>query len=260
MNVSENPFEAPTPLPAPAWPVRTRPLAPWWHTILLIVIILGVSFLSFFQSKAPAFAGDHNLKRYLFTIVWEWVLALLAWWGLRMRRTPLREVLGIRRPALRDWFLDLGIALVFWIMAILILAAVATILRLFHLIQPQKVVMALAPQTLPQVLVWFVLCITAGVVEEFVFRGYFLQQFSSLRFTQNPVNNLWIAVLLSSLLFGAGHGYEGIGAMIAITIYGAMFCILTIRRQSLRAGMIAHAWHDSFTGIVLAIAKHMHAL
>ncbi len=259
MKVSENTAKAPTPPPVPAWPARTQPVAPWWHTVLLIVVIIAVSALSFFQSKSPAFAGDHNLRRYLFTIAWEWVLALLAWWGLRMRRTPLRETLGTRRPALREWALDLGIAFVFWLMAILVLGAVATLLRLLHLIHPQKVVAALAPQSLPQVIVWLVLCITAGIVEEFVFRGYFLQQFSSLRFTQSRTSNLWIAVLISSLLFGAGHGYEGIGAMIAITVYGAMFCILAVRRQSLRAGMIAHAWHDSITGIVLAVAKHVRA-
>jgi len=98
------------------------------------------------------------------------------------------------------------------------------------------------------------------VVEEFVFRGYFLQQFASLRVSSTARSSIWIAVIASSLLFGAGHGYEGVGGMIAITAYGALFCVLAILRRSLRAGMIAHAWHDSITGIALAIAKHSHLL
>jgi membrane protease YdiL (CAAX protease family) len=229
-------------------------VAPWWHTALLAIVIVGVSILSSLQSKTAGFSGSHNMKRYAVTIAWEWILALLAWWGLRMRRTPLREVLGLRRSGIKEWARDFGIALLFWIMAVIVLGALATILGLLHLMQPQKAVIAIAPQSVAQVFVWLALCSTAGIVEEVVFRGYLLQQFASVR------GKLWIGVLASSLLFGAAHGYEGIGGMIAITAYGAMFCILAIYRRSLRPGMIAHAWHDSITGIVIAIAKHSHLL
>jgi hypothetical protein len=252
MKVSENTSEAPTE-PVLNWPARRRPIAPWWHTALVAVIIVGISLLSSLQSRASGLAVSH-IRRYAFTIAWEWVLALLAWWGLRMRRTPLREVLGLRRAAINEWARDFGIALLFWIIAVTVLAALATLLRLAHLMQPQKAVIALAPQTLADIVVWLALCATAGIVEEFVFRGYLLQQFASIR------GKLWIGIAASSLLFGAAHGYEGIGGMIVITAYGAMFCLLAIYRRSLRAGMIAHAWHDSLAGIVLAIAKHSHLL
>jgi CAAX protease family protein len=263
MKVSDDTTEAPSiPVAAEvsAWPNRTQPIAPWWHTILLTLVIVGVSILSSLHSKSVGFGGSHNIRRYAITIAWEWVLALIAWWGLWMRRTPMREALGLRRAGPREWARDFGIALIFWIMAILVLGAIAALLRLFHLVQPEKVIMAIAPQTLAQVLVWVALCATAGMVEEFVFRGYLLQQFSSLAKNLGPRGKLTIGVIASSLLFGAAHGYEGIGGMIAITAYGAMFCILAIRRRSLRAGMIAHAWHDSVTGIALAIAKHTHLI
>ena len=250
MNVSDNTSEAPA-APAFNWPAPAQPVAPWWHTIILVAVIVGVSALSSHQSKAIGFGGGH-IKRYAFTIAWELFLALLAWWGLRMRRTPLREILGLHRRGIREWARDFVIALVFWVAAMIVLAVIARLLSLLHLLQPQKAVIAVAPQTLPQVLFWVILCTTAGIIEEFVFRGYLLQQFASIR------GNLWIGVIASSLLFGAAHGYEGIGGMIAISVYGAMFCLLAIYRRSLRAGMIAHAWHDSITGIVLAVAKHAH--
>ena len=141
---------------------------------------------------------------------------------------------------------------------IVILAAIGIVLRFAHLLNASKTVAALAPQTIPQALLWIALCCTAGIVEEFVFRGYLLQQFASLGSALGTRGSLWIGVVASSLLFGAAHGYEGVGAMIAITAYGAMFCGLAIYRRSLRAGMMAHAWHDSFTGIALAIARHAH--
>lgn len=258
MKVSENTTEVPS-VPNDNWPIPARPVAPWWHTAIFIIVIVGISVLTGLQSKSTAFGHSH-IKRYVVSIAWECFLALLAWWGLRMRRTPLREILGLRRRGWREWALDFGVALLFWIIAIIVLGAIATLLRLLHLIHPQKAVIAIAPQTLREVLVWIALCCTAGIVEEFVFRGYFLQQFASLSRSSTARSSIWIAVVASSMLFGAGHGYEGVGGMIAITAYGAMFCALAILRRSLRAGMIAHAWHDSITGIVLAIAKHSHLL
>lgn len=248
MKVSDNAAETPT-APALNWPARTQPVAPWWHTAILAAVIIGVSVLSTAQSKTAAFGASH-IKRYAFTIAWELLLALLAWWGLRMRRTPLREILGLRRAGMTEWARDIGIAFLFWIAAVVVLAAIATILRILHLSQQQKAVIAIAPDTIAQACLWIILSTTAGIVEEFVFRGYLLQQFASIR------GKLWIGVAASSLLFGAAHGFEGIGGMLIITVYGAMFCILAIFRRSLRAGMIAHAWHDSLTGILITIAKH----
>lgn len=251
MKVSENTSESPSSLAA--WPNRTSPVAPWWHTAILVAIVLGISVLSTVQSRSAGF-GDGHIKRYVITMAWECFLGLIAWWGLRARRIPIREVLGLHRHGFKEFARDFGVALLFWIIAMVVLAAIASLLRLFHLIQPEKAVIALAPQSFAQIIVWIALCITAGIFEEFVFRGYLLQQFSSMR------GKLWIGVLVSSLLFGAAHGYEGIGGMIAIVAYGVMFCLLAIQRRSLRAGMIAHAWHDSLTGVLIAIATHNHLL
>jgi len=247
MKVSENASESPSSLTA--WPSQTSPVAPWWHTAILVAIVLGISILSTLQSRSAGFSGGH-IERYIITIAWECFLGLIAWWGLRMRHTPIREVLGLRRRGFKEFARDFGVALIFWIIAMVVLATIASLLHLFHLIHAQKAVIALAPQTILQILVWVVLCVVAGIVEELVFRGYLLQQFSSVG------GRLWIGVLISSLLFGAAHGYEGIGGMIAIVAYGVLFCLLAIYRRSLRAGMIAHAWHDIVTGIGIAIATH----
>jgi hypothetical protein len=48
--------------------------------------------------------------------------------------------------------------------------------------------------------------------------------------------------------------------MIAITAFGAMFRALAIARRSLRPGMMAHAWHDIFSGAMLALLRHFHPL
>jgi uncharacterized protein len=235
------------------WPTPPQPIAPWWHTALLIAMILGASVLGSVHGKTSG-PSEHHLRFYAVTIVWECVLVVLVWWGIKIRRVPLRQLLGERRAGAKAWVTDFGAALIFWVMAVIVLAAISTVLRLLHLMQIQKAVIALAPQGVREAALWVALSITAGIVEELVFRGYLLQQFAAIG------GRVWLGVIVSSLLFGAAHGYEGLGSMIAIVAYGAMFCALTIQRKSLRAGMMAHAWHDSVTGIALAIAKHLHAI
>jgi uncharacterized protein len=228
-------------------------LAPWWHTVLLLAPILGFSLLGRMR-PAQHTLSDHHTTQYAITLVWEWVLAALVVWGIRMRKIPLRQILGERRPTLRDWRDDFVLASSFWIGASVVLAAIGIMLKLAHFSSPQKIIAQLAPQNAWQVMLWVLLSISAGICEELVFRGYLLQQFS------RACKNIWAGVLFSSLFFGIAHGYEGASGMIVISIYGAMFCLLALKRGSLRAGMMAHAWHDIFSGIALMLLKHTRTL
>jgi hypothetical protein len=233
-------------------PITAGAVAPWWHTALLVALLVGGSMLSARQAHRAAFGG-HHVARYGLTILLELVLLLLAWWGLRMRRVPMAEVLRFQR-GWRAWAEDLVAAAVFWLTSAAILVAIGLALRLAHLSPPEKAIMALAPRSGLELLLWIALSITAGFCEEFVFRGYFLRQFSSLG------AGAGLGVLASSLLFGVSHGYEGAAGMIAITAYGALFCVLVLLRRSLRPGMMAHAWHDIFSGVMLMLLRHVHPL
>lgn len=226
-----------------------RAIAPWWHTVLLIVPLLVFSLLGSIRPTHHALSR-HHVAQYLATLAWEWVLAALVLWGIHMRRIPLRQLLGARRPALRNWRDDIVLAAAFWVASMAVLTVIGIVFKLAHLSTPQKMLMQLAPQNALELLLWVVLSISAGICEELTFRGYLLQQFS------RAGRSIWIGVVASSLLFGVAHGYEGASGMIAITIYGALFCVLTIKRGSLRPGMMAHAWHDIFSGIALMLLKH----
>ncbi|MGB6133936.1 MAG: CPBP family intramembrane glutamic endopeptidase [Acidobacteriaceae bacterium] len=239
----------PAPAPAPLRPA-TSAVAPWWHTALLIVLLVAGSFASAFHSRHADLAAHRSL-RYAIGIGTEWCMFLVAWWGLRFRRISVARILGFRRGA-RAWAEDIAAAGIFWIVSITILAVIRLILVLCHANLGAKTVLALAPHSAVELLVWIGLALSAGFCEEFVFRGYFLRQFSS------PLHAVWLGVLVSSLLFGIAHGYQGIGGMLSIAVYGAIFCVLALLRSSLRPGMIAHAWQDIFTGVVVLLASHLH--
>jgi len=89
----------------------------------------------------------------------------------------------------------------------------------------------------------------AGICEEIIFRGYLQRQFSAIS------TSAFAGVLLSAVVFGAAHGYEGGPRMLLIGVYGLMFGLLAWWRKSLRPGMIAHAWHDAISGAVLQLLK-----
>lgn len=225
-------------------------VAPWWHTLLFIALLIGGSVFNARQMHLHGLAS-HHVQRYAAGVLVEALLFLLAWWGVRMRQVRIADLIGLRRGELAR---DVGAAAIFWVIAIIVLACIGIVLRLLHFGEPQKAIAQLAPQSAIEMLFWIALSLSAGFVEEFVFRGYFLRQFSS------PLHQLWVGVIASSLLFGCSHAYEGAAGMIAITVYGALFCGLAILRRSLRPGMIAHAWHDIFTGAMLALAHHFHAI
>ncbi len=232
-----------------------RGVAPWWHTLLMMVPVVVLSVMGARRSHGGADGlAAHHARQYAATLVFEWLLFALAWWGLRIRRTALREVTGARPEGWRGWMETLGAAAVFWLAAMLVLTAVGLLLQHAHLASPQKTIAKLAPENAAELALWLALSLSAGIAEEFVFRGYMLRQFARVSCS------FWAGVLVSSLLFGFAHGYEGLSGMLAITIFGALFCMLVRVRGSIFAGMMAHAWHDAFTGIALAILKHARML
>ena len=108
----------------------------------------------------------------------------------------------------------------------------------------------LAPESGVEIGSWVLLCCVAGTIEEIVFRGYLQSQFTA--WIKGSV--AWGAVL-SALLFGAAHGYQGVRNMVLLAVFGALFSVLAISRRSLRAGIIAHSWHDLIAGLTLAFLR-----
>jgi len=102
----------------------------------------------------------------------------------------------------------------------------------------------LLPQGTLESLVWIPLALSAGFCEELAFRGYLQKQFQAV------AGSTALAVLFQAIVFGVGHLYEGVGAATRITLFGALFGLLAVWRQSLRPGMIAHAWSDIF-GVII---------
>jgi membrane protease YdiL (CAAX protease family) len=227
-----------------------------WHYLYTFALVAMMIFMSFAGAKQQ---GQFAARRghfvfYALTIGTELVLLGLTYLGIRFSRMTLRDVIGGRWDTMEDFLLDVAVAFGFWIVSFGVLIGLGYAM---HMAKPgaidegKKTIELLAPHGGLELLVWICMSVVAGFVEEIVFRGYFQRQFSTL------LRNVWIGMLASAAVFGLSHAYEGRQRMLLIFIYGAMFGTLTIWRKSLRPGMMAHAWHDSFEGIILVIADKL---
>jgi membrane protease YdiL (CAAX protease family) len=254
---SKSPWRAPTFMATPeaqsnlAEHHERTLVAPRWHTVILVVVVVGISLTQALQQRnLGALELKSRLPLYFTQIAFELLLFCYVWLlGLKLTHTPVRELIGGRWASAADFLRDLGVALAFWLV-------VAGVLLIMNRILGQNTAIRtlepLLPQGLAEMSVWVALCVTAGFCEEFIFRGYLQRQFFALTGRQG-----W-AIALQAVIFGAGHGYQGWKGMITIVVYGAMFGILAIRRKSLRPGMIQHAGQDIFSGIVGSILARRH--
>jgi hypothetical protein len=119
---------------------------------------------------------------------------------------------------------------------------VGAALRPLHPAAPNGVVQAMAPRTGPELALWLLVSLSAGVGEEFVFRGYLLQQF------RRWWGSSALAVAGTAVLFGCMHFYEGGNAVVLIGALGALFGFVAVRRGDLRTVMVAHFLQDALTG------------
>ena len=91
---------------------------------------------------------------------------------------------------------------------------------------------------------WFVfLSITAGICEELLFRGFLIWYFETL-------TNTFLAIILSSILFGAAHSYQGVKGFIRSGFLGLMLALILIWTDSLLIPIFIHIAGDIYSGII----------
>jgi CAAX protease family protein len=87
---------------------------------------------------------------------------------------------------------------------------------------------------------WVLVCITAGFCEETLFRGFMLHYLHVSPWTLN----LTLALMISSLIFGLGHLYGGVGGLIESAITGFLLGLLFMLSGNLLLPIILHALID----------------
>ena len=280
--------------------IKPRGIAPIWHTLLLVVGILAYSVWGAMGAKtgstnpiappsgsvhAKAGGTDHaRLIRYALTGALE--LGIVAWvvFGMRLRKVPFRSLFGAWPKGLNAITMEILVAAAFWVssMIVLMVFALSWLFVQDHIYKQEaihppasssqsasaakpkspeqqqsdliKQLSELAPVNGMEIAAWGLLCLVVGFSEELIFRGYMQSQSIAI------LRNTPIAVIATAVVFGAAHGYQGTRGVFLISIFGALFGVITLLRRSLLPGMIAHSWRDFATGMALALIRSSHLL
>ena len=211
---------------------------------LLFLVFPVVSRYDYAASVKRIAAGEpaDRSRRYWQTIAIEWLLLaiLFAVWIGANRSL---ESLGFVPPS--------GAA--FWISAAVVTAAVLLMFlsgqRARDLTQAERDehrqsfgdLGYFLPQSGEELGTFYRLSITAGIVEEIIYRGFvlwYLQHFMSI----------WPAVAVSSIAFGLAHSYQGPGGMLRTGLVGAVLGALFAISGSIWLPIIVHILIDVTQG------------
>jgi membrane protease YdiL (CAAX protease family) len=88
---------------------------------------------------------------------------------------------------------------------------------------------------------WYAfLCVTAGICEEALFRGFLLYYLHVFRF---PLN-LTLALLVSAVIFGLQHLYLGAGGAASAVVSGLLFGLVFLLTGNLLVSVVCHSAMD----------------
>jgi len=222
-----------------------QPVAPAWHTVVVVVLMLGISFMGSRTRSFPGVSAYGHIVGYLLVMVVEWVTVAFIWFGIRRRGIAMSELVGGKWARPRAVLLDVAIAIGFLIIAALILNGIQYLLKAVQ----NPAIRSMFPHGPAEIFFYLLLVATAGFCEELIFRGYLQRQFNALTHAAAG------GIVLQGLVFGASHGYQGWKFMLIIAVFGMMFGLLAYWRRSLRPGMIAHFLQDGLGGL---LGPHLH--
>ena len=208
----------------------------WVSLFFLLIVYPGMS-VGFTEDPTEMLKNlNEGTRLFLLisTVILQWLIFLLIY-GTSYRERTLLAGLGFKK--IRG--IDFAWAFAFLLVANLLLSGLAWFLAQIGLPMPGEIAF-LIPTDATGRIVWVAVAITAGVCEEAAFRGYLMTR---LRLV-GKLQGWFIPTIVSAVVFGACHAYQGVPGFIVISTYGLMFSLLYIRTGTIWPGIIAHFFQD----------------
>jgi hypothetical protein len=221
------------------------------HVLLVLIVLVWplAEWLFYYPRSVRAIRSGvvgarGRLYRNILLPEWGFTACVIALWAAQGRSwSALR--LGAGTP------LRLGIGL---LIAVLFIALVWAQRRAL-LARPERLELvrrklehadALMPHTVGERRIFMAVAITAGLCEEFLFRGFVMWYFAAW-FADGWISVV-LAVVISSVLFGFAHIYLGAQDVLTTGIGGVFFALVVLVSGSLWSAMIIHAAVDLNSG------------
>lgn len=218
---------------------------PWDFVLIFFVLAVIVPWRGWARLQRllamPSISSRDRVSLYMTSIATQWIVTAVIAWRAFARGFSLSS-LGVK-------FNPLWELLLFGFLG-------AVLIGLAHWFNLRRVgrskspgvdrIKAMAskifPHTSREAVIFCGLAMTAGICEEFLYRGFVFGALSKFAF---PV---WGVLLVSSVLFGLAHAYQGPGGMLGTLILGAVFGLVRILYDSLVPVVFWHAAVDIVAG------------
>jgi membrane protease YdiL (CAAX protease family) len=211
-----------------------------WHTLLSLAFVLSPTHLWLWAVESLGVNLQVKPLRYTISIGIQWLFLLFLAIGLHIRSCDLRTLLGRTWTKFLYFREDLVTALLFSISTMVVGVSLFILVgspALEH--RPSTIL----PRSFLDLMAWIPLAISTGIVEELIFRGYFLQQ--AVAYTRR----MDAAVCIQAVLFSLSHGYDQtLVGFFQKLILGLLFGFLT-KYKGLIPAMISHSIFDLTAGI-----------
>ena len=220
--------------------------------ILLVVVfpLLGVRDFRILLRRTSEGDANARVKFYkgIFMWHWPWTIGLLGWWLLS--GNTLASI-GLVPVVEGSQWVAIGIGVIVIAAQVVPLAMGSRDSDKLSAIKEQMgEIASLVPRTRSESRLFDMVSITAGVTEEILYRGLLLVTLVSLIGT-------WPAVVISSLIFGLGHAYQGIAGIVKTGLVGLVLALLTVSTGSLFIAIVLHTVVDLASGRTMGKALRM---
>jgi membrane protease YdiL (CAAX protease family) len=190
----------------------------------------------------PRMSSVERLSLYYSTMAFQWVLAAIVAWRAWARHYGAAELgLLIRNPAKIAAGSAIGTVLfvAFQWMNLRRIGRLKCETRGFLQTLADKIL----PRTWVETIPYLALAVSAGICEEFIYRGFVM---AALR---RAGLGSWAIVVISAILFGLAHLYQGRGGLVSTTAIGLVFGTARIAYHSVVPVTFWHTAVDAVAGI-----------
>jgi membrane protease YdiL (CAAX protease family) len=227
------------------------------HAIVFLAAVLSFPLvlhwtgaLSIAQINPQSPQHTRAFLKFCFVLtIFLWILFSIALFGIRRRgRITWQELVGARWNRWPNAVFDLGIACATLFAMVLIGNLSNALLGPFQ--HDSAAFRWMVAQNSVEALSFLAAALTAGFVEEFVFRGYIQKQCQAL------CGSTILASALQVIIFTQGHFYQGWVRLVPVLLIGILLTAVALWRRSLVPGMIAHGLGDGLVAF-LYFVKHL---
>jgi CAAX protease family protein len=223
---------------------------PWDFIQILIVLGVAVPWRGAVRVRRllaqPALTSAQRLSLYASTIAFQWVIVAVVYWRSESRHVGPADlglvVSGVWRT-LSVAFIFTALLCVNQWAGLRKIALVPADQRGFLFQFTQKIM----PHTTTETFAFVALALTAGLSEEFIYRGFVLAVFSGM--FGSSLFGIFLSAVTSSIWFAAAHLYQGRRGVATTFIVGMMFWAVRIWTGNLVPAMMAHVGVDMVAGL-----------